>query len=68
MAPPDIKQFIKYLKQPKNMISEKIAQMIPIKRLAETSELVGIVAYLCSDLNTYLTGQNIVVDGGYTAQ
>ena len=45
---------------------DKIAQMIPIKRLAETSELVGIVAYLCSDLNTYLTGQNIVVDGGYT--
>lgn len=45
---------------------DRISQMIPIKRLAETSELVGIVAYLCSELNTYLTGQNIVVDGGYT--
>ena len=45
---------------------EKIADVIPIKRFAETSEIAGIVVFLCSDLNTYLTGQNIVVDGGYT--
>ena len=45
---------------------EKIAGLIPIKRLADPSEIASIVVYLCSDLNTYLTGQNMVVDGGYT--
>jgi len=45
---------------------EKIAKLIPIERFADTSEIASVVIFLCSDLNTYLTGQNIVVDGGYT--
>lgn len=45
---------------------EKIAGLIPIERFADTSEIASVVVFLCSDLNTYLTGQNIVVDGGYT--
>jgi len=34
--------------------------------MAEPMEIAKVVAFLCSDLNTYLTGQNITVDGGYT--
>lgn len=45
---------------------EKISESIPIRRLAEPSEIAAIVAFLCSEKNTYLTGQTIVVDGGYT--
>ncbi len=43
-----------------------IEQMIPAKRMAEPIEMARMIAFLCSDLNTYLTGQNITIDGGYT--
>lgn len=39
---------------------------IPIGRLAEVSEIAELALFLCSDKNTYLTGQNIIIDGGYT--
>ena len=45
---------------------EAIQKIIPAKRMAEPMEIAKVVAFLCSDLNTYLTGQNITVDGGYT--
>ena len=45
---------------------EKISKSIPVQRLAEPYEIANIVAFLCSDQNTYLTGQTIIVDGGFT--
>ena len=45
---------------------KKIAGMIPIKRMAQPIEIANLVLFLCSDLNSYLTGQNIIIDGGYT--
>lgn len=44
----------------------EIEKIIPIKRMADPIEIARVVAFLCSDLNTYLTGQNITIDGGYT--
>jgi 3-oxoacyl-[acyl-carrier protein] reductase len=45
---------------------EAIEKMIPAKRMAEPDEIARVIAFLCSELNTYLTGQNITIDGGYT--
>jgi 3-oxoacyl-[acyl-carrier protein] reductase len=45
---------------------EAIKRDIPIKRMADPDEIAKTVVFLCSNLNTYLTGQNIIVDGGYT--
>jgi 3-oxoacyl-[acyl-carrier protein] reductase len=45
---------------------EKITQSIPLKRLAAPEEIANLVAFLCSEKNTYITGQTIVVDGGYS--
>ncbi|MDP1812000.1 MAG: SDR family oxidoreductase [Sediminibacterium sp.] len=45
---------------------EKISAMIPMKRMAQPVEIANLVLFLCSDLNSYLTGQNIIIDGGYT--
>ena len=38
----------------------------PIKRLGTPREVAGAVLYLASDLASFTTGANIVVDGGYT--
>ena len=46
---------------------EKITAMIPIQRMAEPSEIANLALFLSSDLNSYLTGQNIIIDGGYTS-
>ncbi len=46
----------------------KIAETIPLKRLAQPEEIAEIVFYLCSEKNTYITGQEIVIDGGYSVQ
>lgn len=44
----------------------EIEKLIPVQRIADPIEIARVVAFLCSDFNTYLTGQNIIVDGGYT--
>ena len=43
-----------------------LSEQIPVGRFAEPNEIAQTVLFLCSDLNTYITGQNIVVDGGFT--
>ncbi|MFA4967958.1 MAG: SDR family oxidoreductase [Candidatus Margulisiibacteriota bacterium] len=42
-----------------------IAAQIPAGRLATPDEISKVVLFLSSKLNTYLTGQDIIVDGGY---
>ena len=36
----------------------------PMKRMANTEEIIGAIAYFASDLASYTTGQNIAIDGG----
>lgn len=40
---------------------------IPLERLGTAADVAGAVAWLCSDLASYVTGQVIVVDGGLAA-
>lgn len=39
---------------------------VPINRLGEPEEVAAFVAWLVSDENTYISGQNIAIDGGFT--
>ena len=53
-----------------NNSSEAIAAItatIPLRRLAQVEELARAAAFLVSEENSYLTGQTIVVDGGFTS-
>ncbi len=41
---------------------------VPMKRLAATEEIADVVRYLAGDEASYVTGQTIVADGGWTVQ
>ncbi len=43
----------------------KLMQIVPIGRLAQPAEIATFVVWLASESNTYITGQNIAVDGGF---
>ncbi len=44
----------------------KIEALIPIGRFAKPAEIAALILFLSSDLNSYMTAQNIIIDGGYT--
>jgi 3-oxoacyl-[acyl-carrier protein] reductase len=46
----------------------KINELIPLKRMAKPEEIAEFVYFLSSENNTYITGQKICIDGGYTVQ
>ncbi len=43
-----------------------LADQVPLKRLATPAEIAEVACFLVSDSNRYITGQNIVADGGFT--
>lgn len=43
-----------------------LSEQIPLRRFANPDEIAKMVLFLASKLNTYITGQNIIIDGGFT--
>ncbi len=52
-------------RQPEQFVEKYVART-PLQRMAREEDLIGIIAYLASDLSAYVTGQNILVDGGWS--
>jgi NAD(P)-dependent dehydrogenase (short-subunit alcohol dehydrogenase family) len=49
---------------PTEEAQKAIASAIPLKRIGEVSEIADVVTFLASPASRYITGENIVVDGG----
>lgn len=45
---------------------EEVASRIPVGRLATAEDISRAILFLASDLNSYITGQALLVDGGYS--
>lgn len=53
----------------KSLSTEQLSSIIkeiPLNRIAQTDEIAKLVCFLCSDLNSFITGQNIFIDGGFS--
>jgi len=46
---------------------ESYSKRVPLNRMANKEEIIGAMLYLASDASSYVTGQNIFVDGGLSA-
>jgi NAD(P)-dependent dehydrogenase (short-subunit alcohol dehydrogenase family) len=52
-----------YNGQPDDFVA-RLTNLIPLRRMAATNEYQGAIVFLCSDASSYMTGTNLVVDGG----
>ena len=46
---------------------KKVKIYIPLRKLGNPNSIANLCVFLCSEYNDYITGQNIIIDGGYTS-
>ncbi|BAZ25251.1 short-chain dehydrogenase/reductase SDR [Kalymmatonema gypsitolerans NIES-4073] len=47
---------------------QQVSNAVPLKRIGEAAEVANAVIWLCSDAASYITGHNLVIDGGFTVR
>ena len=52
--------------QPESFVKKYSEKVVLGKRMGNTDDLIGVLLFLLSDASKYITGQNIVVDGGWS--
>ncbi|MDZ4876811.1 MAG: 2,5-dichloro-2,5-cyclohexadiene-1,4-diol dehydrogenase [Chroococcidiopsis cubana SAG 39.79] len=51
---------------PVGITADDFASMVPMGRIGQAEEIAQTVVFLCSDAASYITGQPLVIDGGFT--
>lgn len=54
-----------YNNHPEDFV-EKLSNIIPMGRMANIDEYKGAIVFMCSEASSYMTGSNIIIDGGKT--
>ena len=52
----------------KKSFQKKYSNLVPLRRMANVNDIFTTMMYLSSDHTSYITGQNIIIDGGLTAK
>ena len=52
--------------QPESFVKKYSEKVVLDERMTSTDDIVGVLIFLLSDASKYITGQNVVVDGGFT--
>ena len=47
---------------------KKYIEKVPLNRMGNENDIKGLISYLSSNLSNYMTGQNIILDGGLTSK
>ena len=52
---------------PERNIEQKLIQQIPIRKLAEPKDIANAAVFLASDESSFITGTELLIDGGLSA-
>jgi 3(or 17)beta-hydroxysteroid dehydrogenase len=64
---PMFRDTVEHAREPERIRAALIAQ-VPLGRVAEAREIADLIVYLLSDESAFVTGAEMVIDGGLTAQ
>jgi len=68
LSPGVVETEMAYIGRDFSEIRDQVAGMLPLRRVGQPEDMAGPAVFLASDDSAWMTGQSLVIDGGFTAQ